>query len=95
MNINRKYKAVAEHLSCDLNGEAVILNVKNGRYYGINEVGASIWAAIQTPASFGSIESAVLQEFEIDGETCREHIESFLQELTQENLVEVSNEKSS
>ncbi len=90
--IVRKYKAVAGHLSCDLNGEAVILNMKNGKYYGVNSVGASIWAAIQVPISFGDILSALLAEYEVDEEICRQSIATFLEKMAREGLIEVFDE---
>ena len=41
--------ATKDQVSCDLKGEAVILNFKNGVYYGLNTVGARIWQALQEP----------------------------------------------
>ena len=40
-------KAAKEQVSCDLAGEAVILNLKSGQYFGLNEVGTRIWNLIQ------------------------------------------------
>ncbi len=88
----RKYRAVVGHLSCDLNGEAVILNMKNGKYYGVNSVGASIWAAIQSPVSFGDLQSAIMAEYEVDEATCRQAIRSFLDKMAKEDLIEVVDE---
>jgi hypothetical protein len=93
--MGKKYKAVAEHLSCDLVGEAVILNMKNGRYYGVNSVGASIWAAIQTPVSFENLQSAIMAEYEVDVETCDQAVRSFLEKMASEDLVEILDEKNS
>ncbi len=95
INMNRQYKAVSEHLSCDLNGEAVILNIKNGKYYGINEVGSVIWGAIQNPVNFEDIKSLVLQEYEVDEATCGKEVKDFLEKMAKEDLVEVLDEKNS
>jgi len=38
-----------DQVSCDLAGEAAILNLKNGVYYGLDPVGARIWNLIQEP----------------------------------------------
>lgn len=89
----KKYKAVTEHLSCDLNGEAVILSLKNGKYYGLNTVGSSIWSAIQSPLSFEEIAVAVLDEYEIDDATCGKEIKLFLQNMKREELLEIIDEK--
>lgn len=88
----RKYKAVVGHLSCDLNGEVVILNMKNGKYYGVNSVGASIWSRIQAPVSFGDLQSSIMAEYEVDETTCRQAMLSFLEEMAREDLIEVFDE---
>lgn len=91
----KKYKAVTEHLSCDLNGEAVVLNMKNGKYYGLNSVGSSIWSVIQDPLTFDDIKDAVLEEFEIDEATCGREVELFLEQMTKEDLLEIIDEEDS
>lgn len=93
--MRKKYKAVTEHLSCDLNGEAVVLNMKNGKYYGLNPVGSSIWSAIQDPLTLDDIKYAVLEEFEIDEVTCGKEVKLFLEEMTKEDLLEIIDEEDS
>lgn len=83
-----KYRAVSEHLSCDLGGEAVILNLKTGKYYGLNSIGVRIWQLLQSPASFSSIETQILDEFDVEREECRNEISSFLGLLKSESLIE-------
>jgi hypothetical protein len=41
--------ATKEQASTDLGGEAAILNLRNGVYYGLDPVGARIWNIIQEP----------------------------------------------
>lgn len=91
----KKYKAGTEHLSCDLNGEAVLLNMKNGKYYGLNSVGSSIWSVIQVPSTFDYIKGAVLEEFEIDEATCGREVKLFLEQMAKEDLLEIIDEEDS
>lgn len=91
----KKYKAGSEHLSCDLNGEAVVLNMKNGKYYGLNSVGSSIWSVIQVPSTFDDIKDAVLEEFEIDEATCGKEVKLFLEQMKKEDLLEIVDEEDS
>jgi len=48
--------------TCDLAGEAAILGLKNGIYYGLDPVGARIWNLIQTPALANSVFIIVFDE---------------------------------
>jgi hypothetical protein len=92
---SNRFEAIKDHLYSEIKGEGVILSLRNGKYYGVNPVGASIWQAIQKPASFPEIQAAVTQEYDVDEETCRREVLSFLEQMVNEELVEVSNEKSS
>ena len=64
----RRYRAIREHLVSDLDTKAVILSLKNGKYYGLNKVGLAIWALIQKPSTIAEIEEALLQEYAVDEE---------------------------
>jgi hypothetical protein len=80
-----------DQISCDLEGEAAILNLKDGAYYGLNEVGASVWQLIQTPLSVSQIRDALLDRFEVDPERCTKDLIELLSELVDLGLVEVRN----
>lgn len=91
---NRLFVAIKEHLYSDLNGDAVILSMKNGKYYGLNEVGRHIWNVIKSPANLKEIQAKILDEYEVDEETCYREVASFLQKMLGEGLIEVLDEKT-
>ena len=81
--------SAAEHqVCCDLGGEAVILNLQNGVYYGLCEVGARIWSLIEKPCSFEQILRALLQEYDIDPERCERQTRALLNDLAAHGLIE-------
>ena len=86
---NRRFKAINEHLYSDLKDEAVVLNLSNGRYYGLNTVGVAIWKVLQTPVTVAEIEDALMQEFDVGQKRCRREILSFLDKMTEETLIEI------
>ena len=90
-----RYKAISEHLCCDLNGESVILNLKNGKYYGLNGVGSRLWELVQTPISSSEIESVILPEYDVALELCRRQVSEFLKQMLTEELIEIVHETDS
>ncbi len=84
--------ATSEQASSDLEGEAVILNLKSGAYYGLNAVGASIWNLIQQPRTVSEIRDTLLAEYEVDSEQCDRELLALLQQLEAEGLIEVKDE---
>lgn len=92
---DNRFEAIKDHLYSEIKGEGVILSLKNGKYYGVNSVGSSIWQAIQNPATLPEIETAVTQEYDVDQKTCRQEVLTFLERMVNEELVEVLNAKDS
>ena len=82
------YKAITEQLSGDLGGEAVILSLKTGKYYGLNTLGARIWELLQTPMSMVMIEARILEEFDVEVDECHQEVSSFISLLQTEGLIE-------
>lgn len=78
----------------DLAGESVILDVRSGVYYGLNEVGARIWNLIQQPKTIAEVADAIAQEYEVEKSQCEQEIMALLTELSASKLIEVKNEAS-
>jgi hypothetical protein len=92
---NQQFVVDKEHLFSDLNGEAVILSLKNGKYYGLNGVGVFIWSTIQNPTSFEDIQTNMMDEYDVDEETCRREVLLFLEKMTKEGIIQALDGKSS
>lgn len=82
-------KASNDQVSCDLAGEAAILDLKNGVYYGLDPVGARIWELIQAPTEVATIVSQLLDEYDVDAAQCEQDTLALLGQLEERNLIEV------
>ena len=86
-----KYKLTSQQIASNVGGEIVILNHNKGEYYGLDEVGALVWNSLEEePQTLDSLCSAVLEDYDIDKQTCLEDIELLLKDLISEKLVEVT-----
>ena len=81
-----------DQVSCDLSGESAILNLKAGVYYGLNEVGTTIWKLIQEPRRVGDLRDALLEEYEVEPDRCEADLMILLQDLLNNGLIEERNE---
>ena len=84
------FVASQEQISCDLNGESVILNLKNSSYYGLNSVGSFIWTLLQTPKTFAQIKEAVLDRYDVEPDVCERDLLELMDDLLENQLVEIS-----
>ncbi len=83
-----------DQVSCDLAGEAAILNVKSGVYYGLDPVGARIWNLMQEPRAVVEIQNAITDEYDVEPERCARDLANLLEKLLAEGLIEVKDESA-
>lgn len=81
--------AAPQQISCDLSGEAVILNLQTGVYYGLNPVGARVWELVQTPRTIPEIRDFLVNEYAVDPDSCERDLRSLLDELVARKLIQI------
>lgn len=81
-----------EQIWSDLVGEAVILDLKSGVYYGLDAVGAHIWKLLQDAKSIREIRDTVLAEYDVTPHQCESDLLLFLSDLMEKGLIEVKDE---
>ena len=81
--------AVRDQLTSGLDGEAVVLDVNSGKYFGFEAVGARIWELLQQPRKVSEIRDAMLREYHVDLAECERDLLAFLQHIQEAGLIEV------
>lgn len=81
--------AAGHQVSCDLAGEAVILHLQDGVYYGLNPIGTRIWNLIREPKAVREILGTLLEEYDVAQDRCEQDLLTLLQELALRQLIEV------
>lgn len=82
-----------EILSGEFDAEAVILDLRNGVYYGVEEVGARIWQLLQRPTSLGALRDTLVQEYDVEPERCERDLRSLLRQLLERGLIRVADDR--
>lgn len=95
VSMNSFIVAANNQISSDLGGEVAILNLKNGVYYGLNEMGARIWELIQEPKTLHDIHTLILEEYDVEPERCEQDLLGLLTKMADQGLIEVKNETNS
>lgn len=81
--------AAGEQISSDIGNEVVILNLANGVYYGLNEIGAFIWQHLQESLEVNDVCELLLAEYDVSREECERDVLALVQHLSDEGLIEV------
>jgi hypothetical protein len=70
-----------------LDGEAVLLDLGGGNYFGLNEVGTTLWSAIESGATLEELVAKVVATYDVSFEVARADVASLLDELRAQGLV--------
>jgi len=81
--------ASVDQVSSPLGDELVILDTRNGVYFGLNPMSAFIWKLIQQPTPVVTLRDAILVEFDVERDACERDLLSILNELNASGLVEI------
>ena len=65
----------------------VILGLRDGVYFELNEVGARIWELIETPSDVATVCEELQREFEVSPEICKAEVDSFLAEMEKHGAI--------
>ena len=76
-------------VSAPIGDETAMMSLEKSMYYGLDDIGSRIWALIEQPRSVGDLCDTLMAEFEVDRETCQQHVLEFLEELKDEGIVTV------
>ncbi|MGH7950041.1 MAG: PqqD family protein [Candidatus Binataceae bacterium] len=82
--------AVRDQVSCDLKGEAAILNLKSGIYFGLDEVGATVWSMLAEPRRVAELCDALVEQYEVDPARCAGDLIRLLGDLARHGLIDVT-----
>lgn len=78
--------------AADLGGEAVVLDLNKGAYYGLNEVGAHVLELIKQPIPVNRILEMLQQEYEVDKDLLVKDVLGFLRKMDDLNLIRTLND---
>ena len=71
----------------NLEGEAVLVHLKAGIYFGLDEVGTRIWEWIGEHGQLGAVLDAIVANFEVSKEQAREDLVRLIEQLLENDLV--------
>lgn len=73
----------------DLNGQAILLQLETGQYFGLDDVGHRIWQLMVEFGDLDRVREALLAEYSADRETLSADLERFTAQLVEKKLIEV------
>ena len=85
---SRHWRITPGVLTSDLGEESALMHKERGLYFGLDEVGTTIWNLLERGASSEEVVQGVLDEYEVERETAEADVSKFLGELEALDLVQ-------
>jgi hypothetical protein len=73
----------------ELDGEAVLLNLETGMYFGLDEVATRLWQCLGEAIDLGRIHQALLDEYDVVPDRLEADLIRLVTELADQGLVHV------
>jgi len=73
----------------EIDGEAVMMNIQTGKYYGLDEIGSRIWELMEQKIQVKAIIDQLKKEYDVSEQQCKTDVLNLLNELKTNQLIEV------
>lgn len=80
-------------IASDMDGEKVLMSIKNSKYYNLGRMGGVIWDLIEKPISGIKLIETLVSQYSVEQKECEEHVYSFLELLHKEGLIQIGDER--
>ena len=71
----------------ELDDEAVLLNLVDDQYYGLDDIGTRMWQLLEAHGEVETVISHLLAEYDVEEAVLRQDLAELIEQLTAANLV--------
>jgi hypothetical protein len=68
-------------LSAEIGGEAVMMSIDKGAYFGLNPVATRIWDLIEQPQSIAGLIAVISAEYDVSDAQCAADVQEFVADM--------------
>jgi sorbitol-specific phosphotransferase system component IIA len=74
----------------ELSGEFILLNLENEEYYGLDDVGSSIWSFLRELGSLQLAFDRLLERYDVEPQVLKQDLLEIVEKWIQNDLVSVA-----
>lgn len=76
-------------VAADLDGEVAMMSVENGEYYVLDSIASRTWELIEEPIKVSDLCAKLVDEYDVETETCQRDVVEFLVQMHKKGLIDV------
>lgn len=86
--MNPVWQIKKEVLWSKIDDEIVLMSIEAGHYFTLDPVGSRIWSILsEKPASLDELVLWLMEDYEIDKETCMKDVQEFIDDMALKKLI--------
>lgn len=89
LTLETRCQVPADVIFRELEGEAVLLNLETGVYFGLDSVGTRIWQLLVELHRLGDVHRKMMEEFEVSRDVLERDLLNFAGRLREKGLVAI------
>jgi len=87
INKDTNFKIADDIVVSEINNESVLLNLKTGTYFQVNELGSFIISELKNYTTTSRLQEKIISSFDVTDELCKKDLEKFIEILLEKNLL--------
>ncbi len=90
LELSQKIIRHTDMLSAEIGGEAVMMSIEKGAYFGLNPIATRIWDLIDQPQSIAELIAVISAEYEVSDEQCATDVQEFVSDMIERGIAQVA-----
>lgn len=86
LSLQTKITRHPDMLSAEIGGEAVMMSIENGAYFGLNPVATRIWDLIEQPQMLADLVQKITEEYDVEASQCEADVQGFVVDMIERGL---------
>ena len=87
INKDTNFKIAKDIVISEINDESVLLNLKTGIYFQVNELGSFIVSELKNFTNTSILQEKITSNFDVKAELCMQDLENFIEILLAKDLL--------
>ena len=88
LDLSAKITRHPDMLSAEIGGEAVMMSIEKGAYFGLNPVATRIWDLIEQPRTVAELIASITDEYDVPDEQCQADVQGFVADMIARGLAQ-------
>ncbi len=95
LELQMRVRRIDDVLDADMDNQTVMMDIEQGRYFGLNETGTRIWALLAEPMVIRDLCDQLMTQFDVPQEQCEREVLDYLGSLLARGLIRVVTDEAS